>query len=229
MCGMSALLPAAVLVVSLAHANLQQQERTVPAFTKVSVGGGFELKVHRGGAQKVIIRADKDIIEEVETKVVDGQLRIGLNGHWHMHTGHMEVEVTAPDLIGVEGSGGTKVSGDGPKGKACTIEGSGGTEIDLKGVACEGLKLEVSGGANVKLSGAAKKLDMDASGGVDLDTGSLQVADAKLEASGGVSGTMAVSETIDSDFSGGVTLKIKGHPRVKKMSASGGASTEFED
>ncbi len=225
---MSTLLPAAVLVLSLAHANQQQQERNVPAFKAVSVSGGFELKVHRGGAQKVVIRADKDVIDEVETKVVDGELRIGLNG-WHSHTGHLEAEVTTPDLTGVEGSGGTKVSGDGPKGKDCKIEGSGGTEIDLKGVACEGLKLEVSGGANVKLAGAAKKLEMDASGGVELETEALQVADAKLEASGGVTGKMAVTETIDSDFSGGVTLKIKGHPRVKKMSASGGASTEFED
>jgi len=216
------------MVLSLAHANQAQQERTVPAFKAVSVSGGFELKVHRGSPQKVVVRADKDIIEKVETRVVDGELKIALNG-WHMHTEHLEAEVTTPDLIGVEASGGTKVSGDGPKGKDCKVEGSGGTEIDLKGVACEGLKLEASGGANVKLAGAAKKLDMDASGGVDLDTESLQVADAKLEASGGVSGTMAVTETIDSDFSGGVTLKIKGHPRVKRMSASGGASTEFEN
>lgn len=225
---MSTLLPAAVLVLSLAHANQAQQERNVPAFKAVSVSGGFEVKVHRGGAQKVVIRADKDIIDQIETKVVDGQLKIALNG-WHMHTEHLEAEVTSPDLTGIESSGGVKVSGDGPKGKTCKIESSGGTEMDLKGVACEALDLELSGGANVKLSGAAKKLAMDASGGVDLDTESLQVADAKLEASGGVSGTMAVTETIDSDFSGGVTLKIKGHPRVKKMSASGGASTEFED
>jgi hypothetical protein len=226
---MSALIPMAVLVVSLGHANPQSQERTVTSFNKVAVGGGFALKVHRGSPQKVVVKADKEVIDEIETKVVDGELRIGLKGSFHWHTGDLEAEVTTPDLIGLEGSGGTKVSGDGPKGKACEIEGSGGTEIDLKGVACESLKLEVSGGADVKLAGAAKKLDLDASGGVDLDTGALVVADAKLEASGGVSGTVAVSETIDTDFSGGVTLKIKGHPRVKKMHASGGASTEFED
>jgi hypothetical protein len=204
------------------------QERTVSAFTAVSVGGGFAMHVHRGAPQKVVLKADKDVMEDIETKVSGSTLEIRLKGN-HWHTGDLEVDVTAPEIVGLEGSGGTKITGDGPKGKDCKIEGSGGTEIDLKGLACETLKLEASGGAEVKLAGAAKKLELDASGGVDLDTRSLQVAEAKLSASGGVSGAVAVSELIDGDFSGGVTLKIKGHPRVKRMESSGGASTQFED
>jgi len=215
-------------MMGLSHANTVSQERTVGAFSAVSVGGGFAMHVHRGAPQKVVLKADKELIEDIETRLDGNTLQIRLKGN-HWHTGELEVDVTAPELVGIEGSGGTKVNGDGPKGKECKIEGSGGTEIDLKGLACETLKLDVSGGAEVKLAGAAKRLEMDASGGVDLETRSLQVAEAKLSASGGVSGALAVSELIDGDFSGGVTLKIKGHPRVKRMESSGGASTQFED
>ncbi len=230
---MNMLLPAAVVLVGCAHltgsGHLVTQERTTAAFTGVRVEGGFDATLHRGSAQKVVVKADDNLIAQVETKVEDGVLVVKLPHHSGIDHATLQVEVTAPELTRVESSGGTHVHGDGPKGTECRVEASGGTEVALKGVACESLELSASGGADVKLDGAAKKLDLSASGGVDLHTTGLKVADAKLDASGGVSGEVAVSENLDADFSGGVSLKIKGHPRVKRFGTSGGADADFED
>ncbi len=226
-------IPAAILLFGCAHVtgsgHLKTEERTVKPFTALSVGGGFEVRVHRGSPQKVVVKADDNLLDRIETKVEDGRLEVELKRNTNVSLATLEVDVTVPELTAIETSGGVKLEGDGPKGKSCKLEHSGGTEVHLKDVACDALQLEASGGANVSLSGAARRFELDASGGVDLATAALKVSDAKLSASGGVSGEVAVSETLDADFSGGVNIKIKGHPRMNRLNTSGGADATFGD
>ena len=101
-------------------------------------------------------------------------------------------------------------------------------QIDLDGMACDALSLEASGGAGVRLTGTSKSLDLEASGGVQLETRALAVSQAKIRASGGVSGGLAIADALDADLSGGVQLKVKGHPKMARADTSGSAKINFE-
>lgn len=215
----------AVLAVA-GSGKLVAQERPVAAFHALAVSGGIRATVHRGATAKVVVRADDNVLEHIETTVKDGRLEVRHKGSCTNCT--MQLEVTVPSLDGLEVSGGTEVKGDGLTGAACKLELSGGARVDLTGNACDALELTASGGAGLKLAGQAKALKLSASGGVELDTRALDVKQAKVDISGGVNGRLAVSDTLDGTLSGGVALKVKGHPKGQ-LERSGGVQATFED
>jgi hypothetical protein len=208
--------------------KLVTNERAVGPFHALAVSSGIRATFHRGSPARVVVRADDNVIASIETKVKDGRLEVGPTGLSSCSRCTMEVDVTLPALDGVEASGGSDVRGDGLSGSKCTLELSGGTHVQLGDSTCERLELTASGGAVVKLSGQAKQLKLEASGGVELDIRALQVKQAQVDASGGVTGKLAVSDTLDGSLSGGVQLKVKGHPKTQ-LDRSGGVQATFED
>jgi hypothetical protein len=224
---MTLTLLAAVLAVT-GSGKIVTQDRPVAPFHAVSVSAGLKAQLHRGATTKVTVRADDNIVDQIETVVKDGRLEVHPKGSNSFNNTTMEVDITVVGLDALESSGGTEVKGDGLAGAKCTLRLSGGARVELSGMSCERLDVDASGGAELKLAGSAKQLTLGASGGVALETRSLDVKTAKVDASGGVTGRLAVADTLEGSLSGGVSLKVKGHPK-SNLSASGSAHATFED
>jgi hypothetical protein len=218
----------AVLAVT-GSGKLVTQERPVGPFHALSVSSGIRTQLHRGATTKVTLRADDNLIDNIVTEVKNGRLEVHPKDVWVLNNATMELDVTVASLDALEASGGTEVKGDGLSGPKCALNLSGGTRVDLGTMACEKLDIDASGGAQLKLAGSAKQLALDASGGVQLDTRPLDVKQAQIDASGGVNGRLAVAEALDAKLSGGVSIKVKGHPKVNRMETSGAAHASFED
>jgi hypothetical protein len=218
----------AVLAVT-GSGKLVTQDRAVAPFHALSVSSGIRTQVHRGPTTKVTVRADDNLIDNVATEVKSGRLEIHPKDVWTLSNATIEVDVTVTGLDAIEAAGGSEVKGDGLAGPKCALNLSGGTRVDLGTMACDKLDVDASGGAQLKLAGFAKQLALDVSGGVQLDTRPLDVKQAQVDASGGVSGHVAVADNLDAKLSGGVSLKVKGHPKVSRMDTSGAARATFED
>jgi len=202
------------------------QDRSVEAFHEVELSGGLTANVHKGKAPGLKLTGETDDLAVIETLVKDGRLIIRQKGA--RSTKKVTAEITTATLDGVEASGGVLVNGDGLAGTKCKLSLSGGVQLDLGGMTCEALDIQASGGAGVKLAGTAKKLSLDVSGGVQLETRAMNVSDARIRASGGVQGGVAVADNIDAELSGGVTLKVKGKPKVTRAETSGAAKLSYE-
>jgi hypothetical protein len=220
-----------LLVASLTGSGkLVTQQRQVPAFHAINLAGGIHATVHKGSGPKLELRADDNVIDELETVVKDGTLLIRPKSSLSiLNSVTIEADITTPALDGIEASGGVHVQGDAVMGESCKLNVSGGVKLDLTNVTCAALDISASGGATIKLAGASKKLTLNASGGVELETRELSVSEAKVDASGGVSGSIAVADVFNADLSGGVKLKVKGHPKTQRVDHSGGARATFED
>src|SRR3990170_8355819 len=72
---------AVLLSTSLLIAQ-QREVRDVENFTKISFGFPGKLYLKQGSPQKVELEGDRDVIEEVETEVEGGRLKIGKEGKW---------------------------------------------------------------------------------------------------------------------------------------------------
>jgi hypothetical protein len=206
------------------------REETITGFDRVDVSHGFQVDVRQGDTFSVVIRVDDNVVEHLEVAKKGNTLRIGLkrNRSYTLKNTTLEAEVTMPELIGLELSGGSHA----------TITGLTSTEdfkADLSGgshlrgdIEAGEANFDLSGGSHLTLSGSAQDLKLDASGGGQIDLGGFSVVDADIELSGGARATVNPSGRLDVNASGGSHVYYIGNPTLGDIDTSGGSSVERE-
>src|ERR1700750_1817062 len=82
------ILPAALAAVAVAGCDINDdgprttQTRDVAAFTRLDNPDSVDVHLHVGKAQKVQVRAGKNVIDDVRTEVHDGTLRVTYDHHF---------------------------------------------------------------------------------------------------------------------------------------------------
>lgn len=185
----------------------QREVRDVESFTKISFGFPGKLYLKQGSPQKVELEGDKDVIEEVETEVSGGRLRIGREGKWFDWGGSdnkITVYITVPDIEALSVSGSGDIIGQSrirANDLNLNVSGSGSLTIDAE--ANGDVEANVSGSGDVDLKGHFESFESDVSG----------------------SGRVVLSATIDAaaDFgiSGSGKIEARGSADFVKASISG--------
>lgn len=175
--------------------------RSVSEFTEVEAGGGIQLELTTG-PQRVVVRAQPNLLDVTTTEVSGSRLKIETTSGF-VSTDGVVVQVSAPSLSAVALSGGASVSG------------AVGTVEDLA--------LELSGGAQATLTGRVTDLDLDASGGAIVDLDTMPATNARIDLSGGVVATLNVWGRLAGSASGGVVITLSAKPSSTDVETSGGA------
>lgn len=206
--------------------NIKEEVRQVGAFTGLEVSGGIEVDLETGQQERVVVRADDNIVPLVVTEVRQGVLRIRTKDRIG-YSKELRVQVSAREIRSIRASGGVEVKARLGRVPELSLVASGGVELDASGIDADQVKVDLSGGVEAKLAGRTKVVDYDASGGVELDAANLQAETAAVDLSGGVDAKIAAAQQVEGDASGGVDLQVRGRPSVK-VDASGGASVRTE-
>lgn len=225
---MRSFLLAAATVASIATAKPVVENRKVDDFKSISVSGGLAVEVKKG-AIGLTLDGDSETLEHYTVEVKGGTLQIhrknGL-GNWGRE-GKLTARITMPAIEKLDASGGVTVKLDDVPSPKMAFELSGGVELDAPKIDAETLKVEASGGVNARIGGKAKSAVVDLSGGVNLKAKSLEIADATVEASGGCDLEITVKDSLTGEISGGVGMRVAGHPPKGKVSTSGGAGVSY--
>jgi hypothetical protein len=235
-----------VIILFLAAPAFSQKEaRTVPQFHSISFGIPGVLYLKQGDVQSLQLEGDKDDLNDIETEVVNGQLRIKVEDHrwfdWKFRN-DVNVYITVPKIDEVSLGGSGKVVGDTriqSDDLRLSVSGSGNMELD---VVSDGLKLDVSGSGKmdlkvnassvdqhisgsggITLSGNAKSADLDISGSGRLDASGLDVGSYHISISGSGKCDISVRDAIEASISGSGSVYYKGSPDrvISKVSGSG--------
>jgi len=182
-------------------------EKGLSGFSRVDAGWGFDLDVRQGETFAVTIRIDDNLERYLEAEVRGGVLHLGLKNIASYSTGTLQANVTMPELIGVNLSGGA----------AATLSGFESGQ-DLAG--------DFSGGCKATFHGSAGDLTLDVSGGADVDMSDFVVGNARIEASGGADVVVHVSGRLDAEASGGADVRYLGSPTLGDIESSGGGSVK---
>jgi hypothetical protein len=220
---------AGVLLLSGA-ASASSDERQVPAFDSVHIGGGLKATIEIGPRRPVRLEGDAEVLALIETVVEDGNLRVGFKpdtrfrGH---REGVVKVTIQTPDLRAVGASGGSIVRASLTRSNRSEIHASGGSELHLRGIDAAQLAVHGSGGSILELSGSADALDLEMSGGTQLNGKELSVRDVDLQGSGGSQAYLRADGKIRGSMSGGSQLHVRGSATAR-VSTSGGSSVEVD-
>ncbi|MAO09034.1 MAG: DUF2807 domain-containing protein [Alteromonas sp.] len=193
------------------NGNVVTEERPVANFTAVRGSAGIDVFLTQGDENKVVVEADENLLEIIETRVDGNTLKITSDANIG-RCKSKKVHVTYTSLESIEASSGADVIGNSViKSETLSLGSSSGADLEVEILAKE-VYANTSSGADLKVSGTASRLIAEASSGSDLKARELEVITCKADASSGADIAVTVKNEIEASASSGGDIKYYGNP-----------------
>jgi hypothetical protein len=205
------------------HGALTKQERTVPGFDAVDIGGAFEVLFRQGSQESLTVEAEAGIIDKVKTEVSGHTLKIYTDKDCCWDSEKISIYLTVKDIKYLEISGACELKSEGDiRLENLEMEVSGASEITLN-FALAKLDLNLSGASELTLSGSCDDVYMETSGASEIDALNFKVGSMTIDASGASDCKVNVTEDLKVDASGATSVRYTGSATVN--SSTSGASS----
>lgn len=207
--------------------DVVSEAREIGAVEAVSLSGSFKVKVRQGGSGKLEIRADRNLLPYLETKVVDGSkgrtLEISTKRGYSLNgtvTPQIVVDVSQLRVLSIAGSGSVQVEPMQTTELKASVAGSG--DIKLNELKAERLGISVSGSGDVLATGSAANLSVSVAGSGDVKTRQLVAEEAKVRIAGSGDVIVNASKKLDVSIAGSGDVGYVGNPELSTSTAGSG-------
>ncbi len=203
-----------------------EEERMIDPFDSIEAKGNLQLLLQQHNQEQVIVAADDNLLELIETYVSDKTLYINLLKPVGSYE-KMDVIVVFNDLDALEISrGGRAEAPDGIRTEFFTHKLQSGAQSTLH-LHVDELTLDMSSGAHAKLSGAAAVMNAKNASGSVLDAANMEVSVCSIKASSGATNNLFVTSELSAEATSGGVIRYSGDPAVtSRQSSSGGRITK---
>ena len=202
--------------------TVAEEQRSLPAFHTIEVSKGIDLFIRQGNTQKVMVKADDNLLNRVKTEVNGGTLTIHPEGSIRQAKA-LDVYITVQSIERIEANSGSDVRGESIlKSETLALKMGSGSDVDLD-LRVGQLTCNLSSGSDVSLSGEADLFVAEASGGSDINARKLLVRKCTLHVSGGSDAHIHVEGELEVEASSASDVYIKGNPQILSQRASGGS------
>lgn len=221
------LLFAAILFVFSAYAQ-KKETRKIGSFNYVSLGISGDLIITQGKSTSLVLEGDADDLEDIETYVKDGKLKIRResNNWFGSSMDKVKIHVTLVDFEGASVSGsGSITNSNNLKGDDVDLSVSGSGSIHIY-VECKTIDSHISGSGEIDLEGKVDALDLHISGSGDLNSLAMEANRLEAHISGSGSAKVKVKDEIDAHISGSGRIRYEGDPAKIREKVSGSGSVK---
>ena len=198
------------------------EKRITTGFNKIKSEGEFDVHITNGDEFDIVVNAESNILQYIETDVNNHTLRIYIRGiHNVRNQLPMEVYITTPYLEGITQSGSGIITSDYFLSDHfdAVISGSGRIETAVDAMNVDAL---ISGSGNLLISGGATNADYVVSGSGKIDANELQVRDCNAKISGSGNMYVNVEHYLKASISGSGNIFCNGVPDIERhISGSG--------
>lgn len=200
-----------------------EEEFSIGSFDGLKVSSGIDINLIQSDEHRVVVKANEDLLDDVEVEVVNGTLRISVDRRWFRGGGRVEADITFVDLTSIDVSSGSDVESTGTlEFRDIEIKASSGSDLKLN-LEASSVKLRTSSGSDAQLKGSAREFKAKASSGSDINAYDFEVEDAVLECSSGSDVKAWVTETLSVQASSGSDIYYRGDPVLENVNTSGGS------
>ena len=233
---MKKLLTLCLILFTITSCSSQSKgpERTrtlkVSDFSKLDMGSAFKINVEQGSSYSVSVTGKEDDLDDLEYGVSRGKLHIGYkNSSWTKNRQNVQVEITMPNLDGVDFSGAcnAKVAGF-RRGRGMNIDVSGASRVEMDFTA-DKVFVDLSGASRLTLLGRGEILEGEMSGASTFDGKDFPVKEANIDASGASKASVVASSALQADASGASSIRYSGSVSQVRSSSSGAGSVRREN
>lgn len=207
--------------------EVASERRDVSGYDAVALESGFKVLIRQGSAHKLELRAERNLLPYIETRVVDGSkgrtLEIQTKRGFYLNTKQtpiIEIEMPALRSVAIAGSGTIKVDPINAPDLKASISGSG--DIHLNGIKSERIAMAVSGSGDIVASGSTANLSVSVAGSGDIRARELQADEAKVSIAGSGDVVLAASKVLKISIAGSGDVAYVGNPELSLSTAGSG-------
>ena len=210
---------------------LVTQTRTVGNFTGVSSEMSGKVNFTIAPDYKVEITAQQNILDVLNTNVVNGVLHIDFKNNVRVKQHEdLLINITAPyaDYFRLSGSGNMNVQGDiTANNLKVTLSGSGDIAVQ-NAVIADKIDTDISGSGNISIAGgSAVNEDVDISGSGKVEMAGVDAQNAVTHTSGSGDVKLALSTNLDAHISGSGSVYYHGNPIISTHISGSGRVIPF--
>lgn len=202
--------------------NIITEKRDVADFRGISVGGAFEVEL-KNGPRQVVIEADDNLMNLIQTDVSGNTLKIRTKGVNSFNNTHLKIYITAPDINSIESSGASHVKIvdqiRSPERVSFEVSGAGSINGSVDAPAVDA---DISGAGNIDLTGRTKDYLAKISGSGTLRSSGLQSENADVDVSGAGNASVNASVSLKAEASGAGTVTYRGGGSVQQRVSGAG-------
>jgi hypothetical protein len=206
------------------------QTRPVSGFTSIASSGSFHVYVKIDGTESLKINADDAVINEIETVVESGTLKIrykgdhGFNWRDNNHANaKVDIYVSAKSLSSLinSGSGSIKVENTiNTSNFKAVLSGSGSITTDVK---AGEVQATISGSGNIHLSGNANDASISISGSGNVEAKELKTQSSSVSISGSGNVHIDAEKELSSRIVGSGSVRYSGNAAVNTTKVGSGS------
>ncbi len=183
---------------------------------------GADIYLAQGDKQEVVVKAQSNIIDNIELDVFNGIWAIKYD-RWVHHSKPVVIYITVPNLTKAAISGSGDIRGTnrftGLQNLNLTISGSGSIFLDSESRSVDAV---ISGAGDFNLEGLTDELVILVSGSGDIDAFDLQTKETGITITGSGNAYLSVSEYLKVHISGSGNVYYRGTPEIEThVSGSG--------
>lgn len=207
------------------NGKIISENRNLSDYDKIGVAGSFDVKLVKGKEGAISINADENLMEYIETEVVNGHLKIQpKKGYQLKSTKKMVITVSYEtiDAISLAGSGNVS-SVDVLNATDLNLNLAGSGEINLP-VSTKNLTSHIAGSGNIKLSGNADVLRCEIAGSGNLEGDDLKATATHINIAGSGNVKIHVASEIHAKIVGSGDVIYTGNPAIEKSKSVGSGS-----
>jgi hypothetical protein len=202
--------------------DVTDEQRDVDAFHEIELDGSFDVYINIGQVTKVIVEAEENLIDYIETRVSNGRLEIDTRRNRCIRNNEpMRIYVSTPSLDKIElnGSGKIECTGLATDMLEIDLDGSGDIFVDLD---AEFIDADISGSGEIEFEGFAEEVDFRISGSGEINALDLLVHEAFATISGSGDMYLHVLELLDIKITGSGDVYYNGNPIVNSTITGSG-------
>jgi hypothetical protein len=205
------------------NGNIKEETRNTGDFTEIKVSRGMNVYISQGEQTKVVVRADENLLDAIETDVKGDALNITVT-KFIRNASTMKVFVTTPKLVAIKSSSGSNAFSETVlKGKEMKLSASAGSNIKLE-INAGNTEVSASSGSNITLEGTTGSFTGKASAGSNIKAERLVSKKCEARVSSGAN----IWITANGDFSGrassGGNVFYYGNPESTNIEKSSGGN-----
>ena len=166
------------------NGKVVEETRDLGDFDKISVTRGMNVYISQGSIQKVVVKADENLLDVIETSVSDGTLKVSCNKGIRKAESN-KVLVTVPNIDFLKTTAGSNVFAEDTLNlKTLEVKSTAGSNVKLL-LKAEELNVSAMAGSNISLNGTSGAFNAKANSGSNVKAGDLRITNCDLKASSG--------------------------------------------
>jgi hypothetical protein len=204
--------------------NVTTEERPVSGVERVVITNQGNLTVVIGDTESLVIEAEDNLLQYIQTEVRNGTLEINTqNGVSMLNKDPIRYTLTVKSLKGIDLTSSGNASAPALTADSFEVNINSSGNASIENLTADKLTVHISSSGKVEIAGGTVgTLDVTISSSGDLHMEDVAVQDAKVSISSSGSAYLQVSDNLDGNISSSGNIYVTGNPQVDVNTSSSG-------